>query len=44
MTTDRPYRKGRSVLEAVKVLEANVNTQFDPRAVEALKAVLTFTS
>ena len=44
LTTDRPYRKGRSVPEAVKVLEANINTQFDPRAVEALKTVLTLTS
>jgi len=28
----------------VKVLEANINTQFDPGAVEALKTVLTLTS
>jgi putative nucleotidyltransferase with HDIG domain len=44
LTTDRPYRKGRSKVEALQVLEANTPKQFDPRAVEALRRVLEATS
>ncbi len=40
LTTDRPYRRGRSVEEALAVLEANTRTQFDPDAVTVLKKVL----
>jgi len=40
LTTDRPYRKGRSADEALEVLEANSQTQFDPVAVNALKHIL----
>ena len=40
LTTDRPYRHGRATLEAVKILEANVGNQFDPRAVDALRKIL----
>ena len=35
MTTDRPYRKGLSVSEAVKRLREGVGTQFDPTMVVA---------
>jgi putative nucleotidyltransferase with HDIG domain len=40
LTTDRPYRKGRSPGEALRILEANSNTQFDPIAVKALGSVI----
>ena len=40
LTTDRPYRKGRSWPEAFEILEAHTHTQFDPLAVEALKKVI----
>jgi putative nucleotidyltransferase with HDIG domain len=40
LTTDRPYRKGRSLEEAMRILEANVDTQFDRRAVGALRSVI----
>ncbi len=43
LTTDRPYRRGRTVGEAIGVLEVNSGTQFDPKAVEALKKVLRST-
>jgi len=43
LTTDRPYRQGRSTTEALGVLDTNASTQFDPRAVEALKKVLRST-
>jgi HD-GYP domain-containing protein (c-di-GMP phosphodiesterase class II) len=41
MTTDRPYRKARSVAEAVAELRRCAGTDFDPDVVEALTAVLT---
>jgi HD-GYP domain-containing protein (c-di-GMP phosphodiesterase class II) len=34
MTSDRPYREGLSVTEAVEELRACAGTQFDPRLVE----------
>jgi putative nucleotidyltransferase with HDIG domain len=39
MTTDRPYRAGRSVEEAVAELRRCSGTHFDPRVVDALVAV-----
>jgi putative nucleotidyltransferase with HDIG domain len=38
ITSDRPYRKARSVEHAVEELRSNAGTQFDPRVVEALIA------
>ena len=35
MTTDRPYRKARSVTEARAEIERNAGTQFDPQLAEA---------
>jgi HD-GYP domain-containing protein (c-di-GMP phosphodiesterase class II) len=40
MTSDRPYRAALSLEEAVGELRRNAGTQFDPRVVEALLAVL----
>ena len=40
MTTDRPYRKALPVDEAVEELRTNSGTQFEPRVVEALVAVV----
>lgn len=37
LTTDRPYRKGRSQSEALEVVRANVGTQFDPKVVRGLE-------
>jgi ribonuclease P protein subunit RPR2 len=39
LTTDRPYRKGRSFAEAREVIAAESGTQFDPAAVAALARV-----
>jgi HD-GYP domain-containing protein (c-di-GMP phosphodiesterase class II) len=36
MTTDRPYRKARSVAEAVAELRRCAGTDFDPSVVDAL--------
>lgn len=40
LTTDRPYRKGRSKGEALEVLAAHSGTQFDAAVVGALRSVL----
>jgi diguanylate cyclase (GGDEF)-like protein len=40
MTSDRPYRAALSLEEAVAELRRNAGTQFDPRVVEALLAVV----
>lgn len=40
MTTDRPYRRGRTREEALKVLEEHSGRQFDPRVVKALKSII----
>lgn len=40
MTTDRPYRRGRSVNEAVGILKQHAGKQFDLRAVRALESIL----
>jgi putative nucleotidyltransferase with HDIG domain len=40
LTTDRPYRKGKTRSEAVAILTANAGSQFDPSVVEALKTIL----
>jgi HD-GYP domain-containing protein (c-di-GMP phosphodiesterase class II) len=39
MTTDRPYRKGRSPAEALAELQRCAGTQFDPAVVDALARV-----
>ena len=40
MTTDRPYRKGRGVQEALSVLREHAGRQFDLKVVAALEEVL----
>ena len=40
MTTDRPYRAARPVAEAIAELRSCAGTDFDPRTVEALAAVV----
>ena len=40
MTTDRPYRKAMPVEDAIAELRKNSGTQFEPRVVEALVAVV----
>jgi putative nucleotidyltransferase with HDIG domain len=41
MTSDRPYRKGRSQGAAMQELERHAGSQFDPDCVAALRDVLT---
>ena len=43
MTTERPYRGARSVSAAVAELRACSGTQFDPRVVDAVIAVVELT-
>jgi len=38
MTHDRPYRKARSLSEALEVLRGEARAQFDPRVVEVVMA------
>lgn len=40
MTSDRPYRKGLSLEEAIRELEGNKNTQFDEKVVDVFLEVL----
>jgi hypothetical protein len=40
MTTDRPYRRGRTIVAAMAELEAESGRQFDPRVIRAFLAVL----
>ncbi len=40
MTTDRPYRRARSVEQALEELRAESGRQFNPRVVEVLERVL----
>lgn len=40
LTSDRPYRAGRHIPAAFTELRANTGTQFCPRVIEALEAVL----
>jgi len=40
MVTDRPYRAGKPLWQAVEELEKGAGTQFDPTVVEAFKRVL----
>lgn len=40
MTADRPYRAGRSAADAVEELHRCSGTQFDPRVVETMTAVV----
>ncbi|HET8580460.1 MAG TPA: HD-GYP domain-containing protein [Nitrospiraceae bacterium] len=40
LTTDRPYRKGRSKPEALAVIAAHEGTQFDATVVKALRSVI----
>jgi putative nucleotidyltransferase with HDIG domain len=44
LTTDRPYRKAKSKVEALEVLKKHSGTQFDSRVVKALEAALILTS
>ena len=39
ITTDRPYRRGRSTVDALVEIEANAGTQFCPRVVGALREI-----
>ena len=39
ITSDRPYRKGKSHWEAMEELNRCAGTQFDPKVVEAFKRV-----
>ena len=41
MTSDRPYRRGRPVSEALAELERHAGTQFDPDCVRALVRATT---
>jgi putative nucleotidyltransferase with HDIG domain len=43
MTTERPYRSARSVPDAVAELRACAGTQFDPRVVDAVIALVEIT-
>lgn len=40
MTTDRPYRRGRSKEEAIEVLKDRAGTQFDATIVQTLESIL----
>jgi hypothetical protein len=40
ITSDRPYRSARSIPDALEIIDAGVGTQFCPRVVAALHAVV----
>lgn len=40
LTTDRPYRQGRSHFEALEVIKQHSGTQFDPEIVAALESLV----
>jgi putative nucleotidyltransferase with HDIG domain len=40
ITTDRPYRKARDRVEALKILKQHTGTQFDPKVMEAFGRVV----
>jgi len=40
ITTDRPYRRGRSTTVAIAEMRDNAGTQFDPEVVDALVAIV----
>jgi len=40
LTTDRPYRKGKTRPEAMRILNENSGSQFDPKVVDALSFIL----
>lgn len=42
MTSDRPYRKGCSIEEALMELKRCANTQFDPELVKAFERIVLF--
>jgi HD-GYP domain-containing protein (c-di-GMP phosphodiesterase class II) len=44
MTSDRPYRRGMTHDEGLRILAANAGIQFDPRIVEAFFTVVAATS
>lgn len=44
MTSDRPYRRGMTPDEGLRILVANAGIQFDPRIVEAFCTVIAATS
>ncbi len=41
ITSDRPYRKGRPIGDALAELDRHAGTQFDPRCVDALRRTLS---
>ena len=42
MTSDRPYRRGMSEEQAIRVLQQFAGTQFDPNIVPLLAKVIAF--
>jgi len=40
MTSDRPYRRGMSDEQAVRVLQQHAGTQFDPAVVPVLAGII----
>ncbi len=40
ITSDRPYRRGRSKDEALRILKENAGKQFDPKVVETFESVV----